>query len=79
MDEEQGPPSWQFKPLGLLVELSKIPMGCAYALGQLCSTFYSVFEGIHRDLTAHYNYLHARDHFAAQVSYDLEHLDTTEE
>lgn len=77
MDEEK--PSWPFKPLGLLVELSKIPMGFAYAFMTVGQTFYSVFEGVHRDLTAAYNHQHAKDYFAAQVAFDLESLDTTED
>lgn len=78
-EESDLPPAWRFKPISLVAELSKIPMGIAYACVVLAQTFYSVFEGIHRDLTAHYNYQHAKDSFAAEVAYDLETLDTTEE
>lgn len=72
------PPCWRFKPLTLLVEGSKILMGIAYAVQVLAQACYSAFEGLHQDLTAHYNHLHRQDEFRLAVTDDLEHLPTEE-
>lgn len=70
MDDDETPTrQWQWS--GLVVELSKLPVGLGYALLSLSQAFLSMAEGIHGDILAHHNYrvvsAAAREQMALQL------------
>lgn len=68
------PPRRRWMWFGAVVELSKLPVGVAYAVGVMAETCHSIVAELHSDLVGHYNYLRDNEQFAADVAATLEQL-----
>jgi hypothetical protein len=66
------PPARRWLWFGLLVELSKVPVGVAYAASVVAETAHSVMSELHKDIVHHYNWLREQEAFAEAVAYDIE-------
>lgn len=72
--QEEPPPARRWTLLGLAIELVKPVIGVIQAAHVVTFGFVSMCDGIHGDMTAHYNWSQRQNEFRDAVVRDLESL-----